>query len=517
LILFHKASNLGMKAIISKRVTAGAKALSTGTKGAMLMSVAVLLVVLVLAGFRVGNRPLLSYVSMREGFAGGNNNADVVLPADWKGPKTDILAREGVHAFFSDGTLRSNIEFLRSRVMFMQTMLDTQCYFTKAPDDRLNCTHIPLKEFAAIDPMDMPRAFACSNSIVAHPTQRANDEHVRILNCLYAFRKRCITLCAVTMTKVELSSLPTGSILMTLQSGAMPTNVFVLSRPVFVCTTSSQLYAVSYDPSHYGVDRNTIIDYNSQRTDLVEIVLYPVSGSFGGKTYTFVTGTGTIIEDGMAAARSAMETMGGDLSSVDKMGLAATINVPFMQIVTFYLTPVKSVMSDVPDTEAFTTFHPTIDPARLKGANTNNNASNTVELFRNYITLQSEVSTAQPGRCTLRIRRDGALGSMTVSASSMVTMTYSTNCVTLAAFDAASGELAVKRFGGFPMLLIKDPISGILESLVNPDNVYAAPGSRTPANNARSAMLPPPFIPLSIPNLLDLAWQLNVPLGKSCF
>ena len=430
----------------------------------------------------------------REAFAAAATGT-MPLPADWKGPKTSILTREGIHTFFTDGSLLQDTRFLESSVIMLPTFRDTQCYLTNTPHTAFNCTHLPLEEFASVDTTaPTPPDYACTSTDAVTPMHNAKDDVVRILNCEYNFRKQCLTLHSVALASTFSSPIVT----MDLPVNKLSTTLFVLSRPLFVRTLNSVLYKVSYLPTHYTAAENSIMKYSNKSNKPVRVVLLPASGTLGTKTFTLSTGKSNIMDDAVASAAVIAESRSATGTPTRPTRSSNRVSSPMMSVNMFYLTPKRSVADDVPGTEAFTIFFRTLPPlsALPPVAAPGDDALPAFTLFNHIISVTAQKSATQS--VTLQVRRNSAVAELSgVSPTSSVLITYSVNYVLIATMDPNTGAIRMQRFTGFPRLTASAaPAPALLQAI-----------------NAAKASLPSPLLSLSIPSPLDVARLLNVPLG----
>jgi hypothetical protein len=431
--------------------------------------------------FLAGLRP-----QPREGFLTDRN-----LPPNWKGPKTTLLVREGLHFMFTDGSMKNSPEVLESKCFFLPSMKDTLCFYTNNAPTSMNCNDMRLSLFSESDPYELPADFECSNNIVGAPPLQKDDTHIRILNALYALRKRCMKMCRAMLQNVTVAGLPAGTIQLSLEPKLISTNAFMLCRPNFVCGLNSIMYGVSYDRSHYPTNSHNIINYDSRReaSDQVKVILYPVNGSVRGTTYTTSISSRTLMEDAKSVQMAQTEGV-SDASP-------SSLNVPIVQVLPlnlFYCTPLKSLASEVPYTEAMTLFFP--NKVAIPGT----------MLFDKQLTVLCEsmapgANGAAATQKKIRVHRDGNYGELDVPVNSDIIVTYSVNLVTITAMDATTGAIVMSRFTGFTPLAVSDPKD--LQASIN-------------SNAHGSATLPDPFFNLSVPNMLNFALSQNMPLGIAC-
>lgn len=440
----------------------------------VIAAVVVLIACLVISAIASGRR---KSAAAREGFS------VKALPANWKGPKTTLLAREGLHYMFSDGSFQASTDVLESRVMVLPSMKDTLCFYTNNAPASMNCRDLSLSTFAESDPNELPSDFECANNTVDAPPLQKDDTHVRILNALYALRKRCIKVCRVSFQARTVSGLPSGTVVMTLPPGLMSTNAFVLSRPNFVRGVNSLLYGVSYNATHYPSNSHNITNYDSSNTaNMVQVVMYPVNSTVRNIAYSTSASPRSLLDEAASANAVVAESSG------DGISISATQQqsprVAIMSLNMFYCSPIKSLVNEVPLTEAMTLYF-------------SNPAVNTV-LFDKQLTVQCDAVAGNANMKKIGVRRDGRTGELIVPMDAKVVVTYSMNLVTITAMSSGSGgRIQTLRLTGFPLLNVADP-----------KEIVAAIGT--------SAALPEPFFNLSIPNLLHLAMTLNIPLGSAC-
>ncbi len=417
----------------------------------------------------------------REAFNANNNS--MTLPADWKGPKTPILTREGIHTFFTDGSMLQSPQFLESRVLFTPTNRDTQCYLTNAPHSSFNCTHIPLEEFASVDSTSAtPAIYTCNSIDSIRPMHNANDDSVRILNCEYNFHKECLQLHNTVLNSTR------DFVTLDLPVNKLSTSLFILSRPVFVKSINSVMYKVSYMSTDYAGVENSIVNYdNKSKTQNVRVLLRPVSGQFNGKMFTLSQGTSSIIDDAVASD-AAIAELTNISSAPTRPQRNDRVLSPILPITMFYLRPKKSVADDIPLTEAFSVYFTSVDTGAQRLSKT---------LFNNTINITTSRSSQSSTNCTIQVRRENSLAELTnVPRTSSLLVTYSVNCLTIVAMDIKTGAIRMRRFPSFlPVLSVADP-TALLRAI-----------------NAANARLPHPLISLSIPSPIDIARLVNMPLG----
>lgn len=416
------------------------------------------------------------------------------LPANWKGPKTLILTREGIHAFFTDGSMLGLPQALESRVLFTPTDRDTQCYLTNAPHASFNCRHIPVEDFASVDTASStPPSYSCTSIDSIRPMHNATDDSVRILNCEYRFHKQCLQLHQASMSN-------NGTVItMQLPVNELSTTLFVLSRPVFVKSTNSVLYKVSYMPSDYaasGIGKNSIIDFDNQSKSSVRVVLRPVSGEFNGQGFTLSAGRSSLIDDAVASDAAATE-LTSTTGTPQQPKRIDRIQPPIMPITMFYLKAAKSVADDIPLTEAFTLFFANVSPMQQQQSQQQQQLMRTLFNHSDTITITSSQATLTATSCTIRVRRQSSIAEVAnVPLKSALMVTYSVNCLTVVLMDVDTGKMSMKRFPSFlPALSINDPTS--LQQAIR----------------AANAQLPAPLISLSIASPLDVARLINMPLA----
>lgn len=438
------------------------KSLTPALIGIAVVTVAIVAIVavLVLAGSKDTERFLASRPALDD--------------ASWRGPKTMLLLREGVHQFFTDGSFYPDkLSQLGERVMFATTAKDTHCYYMNDPPADLRCMHVPLAQLASVDRIGR-RQVSCESSLTLASAPRQEDDRARILNCEYALRKRCIKLCDAT---VAMNQGPSGGMVLKLPPGTLATNVFVLSRPVFVCGMSTVLYAVSYDAAAYRGMPHTIVSYDSSRTDAMTVILRPVSGSLNGKTWTFVDGTQTLFD----AARAAAFNASGNARGLSQHQQASEVTARLLSLDLFCFAPVQSLAATVPLTEAFSACFESLRAPLL--------------LDSRYLRVEAVQTGPDNELRTLRVRRGSSVAEMVVPQSAKIIVTYAVNCITMTAFDKARGLIKHARFVGFPELSVPDP---------------------TDLRAMLSTLKRPLVEPLAIPDLTDVAVRLGMPLGSDC-
>lgn len=453
-----------------------------------IVSMVVLIVCVVAAGLRLGvapvRRPALNalgrelFSSRREGFANS-----IQLPPNWRPDKSQILVSGGLHFVFSDGSFAvGNTALLQDKVYVAPSRKDAVCKYTQQ-GSQVDCNNVFIEEYAVPDARPVKNLkVVCESHATSVPVLNPEDSTVRILSAKYNLTKLCVTL---TNAVLATGSATDGAVKLLLPQSENATKLFVLARPVFVCTESSALYSVSYSPVDYVKDPNSVVDYDSTRRGAVAAVLRPVASTVGGVKYQ-MTRNGRLL--GSDAAEQVNSSTESSVSGPPPAPKPGTVNAPELAMTLFYVTP-NEPLNEQPGTaismvEAFCLFVPRLDRTgllwafgglslRAEGGDDNNHYSLTL------------VGAAAAGTPAPQVQ---------VPRAATVLLSYSTNLVVVTYVDYANGRVGTKRFGGMTALNLSsaNSRSGITKNTLS--SSFAEPFDyRTPV----------PLFNLSVPSGLD--------------
>jgi len=388
------------------------------------------------------------------------------LPTNWKGPKTPLVAVNGLHWFFSDGSLKNDTIELSKHVYFMPSEKDTLCYYTQQgtpmPDKikfksmEINCRLLLPSEFAVEDQRPLPRDMNCSNKSIDQPPLASEDAEMRVLNSTYYFHKRCMTLRDVRFTQ-------TGSTFtMELDSTSYSTKALMLLRPIFISSMNSMLYSVSYagDGSDYAIGDNTPIDYDSTREQTVRVILTPTKPySFENKQHHLSSTTTTIPDDIMGTDSVMSERSNRSINSRTMQGaMKGVVEGEYAMMNVYYAAPKESLIETQrkPAQTLTVVFrNPTQGKQPVAG----------IQLFNQEINVSIAATRGTGSTNTLTVNRGTTVKQVKdLPLDATIVVTYSHNLVVVAAISPITGSVRIQRLPAFSPLLVPDAYNSILHS-----------------------------------------------------
>lgn len=393
------------------------------------------------------------------------NTTAQTLPSNWKGPKTPLVAINGLHWFFSDGSLAANATELSKHVLFLPSEKDTLCYYTKydaaAPDIvkngpvEVNCRQIVPHEFTQKDPRDISLQVTCSNGKMDAPPLDVRDAEMRILNSTYHFHKRCLIMQDARLTRTAGTAL-----IMELPASSYTTKVFMLLRPVLVHSLNSQVYTVSYAATgDYAVGENSPLNYNSSSTQKVRVVLKPaVPFMFENKYHTMSVGTASIADDAMATHAAMMESSQTINGSTMQQAMSGSVSSDYLMLNLYYPTPKESLIEvQRKPAQGFTCVfrNPTKGLQPTAG----------VQIFNRELNVAVSKQVGSTKANTVTVSRGTSVGQLEqVPLDATIVVAYSHNLVTVCAMSPGSRSIQVKRFPSFSVLEVPDAFNSTLHT-----------------------------------------------------
>lgn len=389
------------------------------------------------------------------------------LPSNWKGPKTPLIATNGLHWFFSDGSIATNTSELSKHVAFLPSEKDTLCYYTKyestTPDVikhgsvEIKCRQILPHEYTIKDPREISLDVTCSNGKIDMPPLDPIDATMRILNSHYYFHKRC-----VVMENAKLRMAGTN-IVMELPAAAYTTKVFMLMRPVFVHSLNSMIYQVSYAPtSDYAVGENSPINYNSSTNQVVRIVLKPtLSFKHDGKDHSLSTSTKTIADDAMATHSAMTEQSRMMSSNTMQSAMNGVVQTNYLMLNLYYASPKESLIdTQRKPAQSFTCVfrNPTRGLQPAAG----------IQLFNKELSVSVSKQANSTTSNTITVSRGTTIGQLeNVPLDANVIVTYSLNLVVVVALSPSKNSIQMRRFTSFSAIEVVNAHGSALEAALN--------------------------------------------------
>lgn len=412
---------------------------------------------LLLAGFLrrpFGDRARLP--TMTEAFNTSNTIVSQ-LPANWKGPKTPLIAMNGLHWFFSDGALSEDTDALQNHVSLTNSQKDVVCYYTvqtpPLPDvitrgsTQLQCRNVRLQEITAADTRQISSDLTCSNSQMTAPPLDDVDAQMRILSAQYYFHRRCLTMEDVKLTSIG------AVIVMELPAAAFATKVFALLRPVYVKSLNSRVYVVSYDTTgvDYPVNVHSIVNYDSAHASgRVRVVLRATRAytRWERKSHGIETDSaGSIISDAAQTQASLREGSVGGASGLMQAAQSGSLTSGYLMLNTYYVSPMETLV-DAPGKPAqgltcvFRNSTRGRQPAR-----------GGVQLFSRNLSVSIDASQGSSVENTVRISTNNRPEYMrSVPTDATIVVAYSHNLIVVAAFSEATGRVRLQRFANMAVL-----------------------------------------------------------------
>jgi hypothetical protein len=416
------------------------------------------------------------------------------VPANWKGPKTPLLAINGVHWFFSDGVFKDDSTNVTNHVFFTPSEKDTLCFYTKQDTNMpdairsrsvdIDCRELHPKEYSLPDQRPIPNDMTCDNGDINLPPLDQNDAQVRVLSSMYQFNKRCLRMKNISLTQSG------ANLIMQLDPDSLDTKVFVLLRPVFISTLNSMLYEVSYDVTrdYYYLD-NSIINYDSTAATPVRVVLKPVRPlMFEGKQHYLARKTRTMPDDAFSTYAAIQEKTNGITNTMVKAAMQGTVTVDYLAMTMYYMTPTESLIETqrkAAQSMVCVFRNPTQGAKPSAGS----------QLFGNElnITINGD-RTSREDLNQIDVSRGTMVKSMNrVPLDATTIVTFSHNLVVVASISPTSGAVRVMRMPAFGAMYVPDAYNSALHQALN--------------NIKDSAAIQ--YDVFCIPNLLHMALDMN--------